>query len=192
MASIQLTRHEAEEGDLPDACMCCGEPATEKKRLRFTSHPLWVYILLPFGWIPYAIVAWMLTERVRCYTLFCPRHKSYWRGRALLVWAGFGLMWLAIVAIPVTVSLILGLIGQFDDAAERLVAGFACVNSILMIVCWLASIPIIQLASIHPAEVKETRLTLKCISPAFAEAVREYREDHKGKRERAARLPQED
>lgn len=78
MASIRISRYEAEDGDLPDVCMCCGEPATQRKRRRFISHPVWVYILLPWGYILYAIVAAILTEEIRCYTLFCERHKHYW------------------------------------------------------------------------------------------------------------------
>jgi hypothetical protein len=34
-----------------------------------------------------------------------------------------------------------------------------------------------QLTAIHPADVTKDRLTLKRISPVFAEAVREYREE---------------
>src|SRR4051812_25286496 len=86
MASIRLSRYEAEEGDLPEVCMCCGAPATERKRRRFVSHPLWVYVLMPFGYLPYVIVAAVLTEHVRCYTLFCPRHKNHWRSRTLIFW----------------------------------------------------------------------------------------------------------
>ena len=42
MASIQLTRYEAEEDDLPDMCMRCGAAATVRKRRLFVSHPMWV------------------------------------------------------------------------------------------------------------------------------------------------------
>ena len=38
-----------------------------------------------------------------------------------------------------------------------------------------------QVTAIHPANVTERRLTLKRVSPAFAEAVQEYRENRKGK-----------
>src|SRR5580700_7283045 len=75
MASISLSWREAEDGDLPDVCMCCGAPATESKRRRFTSHPLWVYVLLPFGYLPYVIVAAVLTEKIRL------RHDC-WKSRA--------------------------------------------------------------------------------------------------------------
>jgi hypothetical protein len=97
MASIELSRYEAEEGDLPDVCMICGAPATVRKRYRFTWHPVWVYLLVPFGYLPYILVAALLTENVRCYTLFCPQHKNHWRWRTLSIWGGF-LVLLAVIA----------------------------------------------------------------------------------------------
>src|SRR5947209_19812623 len=104
MASIQLSRYEAEEGDLPEVCMSCGAPATERKRRRFISHPLWVYVLLPFGYLPYVVVAAVLTEHVRCYTLFCPRHKNHWRFRTLIIWGAFVALLAVIVGSVVLVG----------------------------------------------------------------------------------------
>ena len=88
MASIQLSRYEAEEDDLPDTCIRRGSPATVRKRYRFTSHPLWLYLLLPFGILPYVVAAAILTERAHCYTHFCSRHKNHWHVRSLVVGGG--------------------------------------------------------------------------------------------------------
>ncbi len=172
MASIQLSRYEAEEGDLPDVCMCCGEPATERKRLRFVSHPLWVYVLLPFGYLPYVIVAAILTEHVRCYTLFCPRHKNHWLYRTLIVWGAFVAL-LALLA--ASFALVGSMSGQINKSTQDFLLGSLCIATPALLFCWLMSIPIMQLTSIHPADATERRLTLKCISPAFVDAVREYR-----------------
>lgn len=176
MASIQLSRHEAEEGDLPDVCMCCGAPATERKRRRFISHPLWVYLLLPLGYIPYAIVAAILTEHIRCYTLFCPRHKHHWLVRSLIVW---GLL-VAILALVITGFIIAGsLSGRVSSSTESLLFGSVCIGSIVLMLCWFISIPLMQSTAIHPADATERHLALKRISPAFVEAVREHRENRK-------------
>jgi hypothetical protein len=176
MASIQLSRSEAEVGDLPDVCMCCGEPATERKRRLFISHPLWVYILLPWGYIPYVIVAAVLTQRVRCYTLFCARHKNHWRIRSLIIWGAFvGLLVLLIGSLATLGAL-------FEDlspATQDRLGGVLCIGWPVLAFCWLCSIPLMQETAIHPADVTERKLTLKCISPAFAQAVREYRETHR-------------
>ena len=179
MAWIQLSKYEAEEGDLPDVCMCCGAPAIERKRRRFISHPLWVYALMPLGYIPYAVVAAILTEHVRCYTLFCARHKHYWRNRTLAIWGTF----VALLALIVGSFAIVGSMSeQFSRSTQDILFGALCIGSPVLLLCWLISIPIIQVTEIHPANVTERRLTLKGISPAFAEAVREYRENRKGKK----------
>jgi hypothetical protein len=166
MASIQLSRYEAEEGELPNVCMCCGTVATERKRRVFISHPLWVYLLLPMGYLPYVVVAAVLTQRTRCYTLFCSRHKNYWRNRTLLIWG----------ALPVILALIIGslvLVFSFEDQLSKslrdIVPGLLCIGSFALLFCWLASIPIMQETAIHTAAVTERRVTLKRVSPAFVE-----------------------
>jgi hypothetical protein len=173
MASIELSRYEAEEGDLPDVCMRCGALATERKRRLFISHPVWVYLLIPFCYLPYLVVAIILTQRVRCYTLFCPRHKNYWRNRTLLIWGA-----LPVVLVLIFSSLILAsaLSDRLGKSSQDALFGSACIGSLVLLFGWLASIPLVQELAIHPAHVTERRLTLKRIAPAFAEAVDEYRE----------------
>lgn len=176
MASIQLSRYEAEEGDLPDVCMCCGEPATERKRRRFVSHPLWVYLLLPLGYLPYVVVAAILTENIRCYTLFCPRHKNHWFVRNLIVWGAFAAI---LVLILGGVFLVGSLSGTVSRSTENILFGSLCVGSFVLMLCWFISIPLTQITAIHPADTTERHLTLKRVSPAFVEAVREYRRNWK-------------
>ncbi len=194
MASIQLRRHEAESGDLPAVCMCCGAPATVRKRLRFISHPLWVYIwlplgllpfvwipvLLPLGFLPYFLVAAILTVRVRCYTLFCERHKNHWRVRTLMIWAAF----VAILVFLFGGIVLVGMLSErLSQSAQDRLFGSVCIASPMLLLLWLVSIPVMQLTSIHPADITERRLTLKRISPAFAEAVREYRKNRPAEEE---------
>ena len=176
MASIRLSRYEAEEGDLPDVCMCCGEPATERKRRRFVSHPLWVYVLLPFGYIVYAIVAIILTEHIRCYTLFCERHKKYWLVRNLSIWVGLVVILALIFG---GFALAASLSGQVSRSMEDILFGSMCIGSVVLLLCWLISIPLSQVTAIHPANATEYELTLKRVSPAFVEAVRQHRANRK-------------
>jgi hypothetical protein len=179
MASIQLSRYEAEEGDLPDVCMRCGAPATARKRLRFTSHPLWVYLLLPFGWLPYVIVAAVLTENVRCWTFFCPQHRNHWLVRTLLIWGGL----VALLAVLFGSGVIVvSLSDHFSPATRDSLMGWLCLGSVGLIFCWLISIPLIQLTAIHPTHVTDRRLTLQRVSPAFVEAVQAYREERRAER----------
>jgi hypothetical protein len=173
VASIQLTREEAELGFLPDVCMRCGAPATVRKRRLFVSHPLWVYVLLPFGYLPYVIVAAILTQRVRCYTHFCPRHKSHWLFCGLIIWGAFPVL-LALIASGWVV--VFSMEKVVSKSMVDGLAGTMCVGEIVLILLWLMSIPIMQLTAIHPADVTERRLTLKRVSPAFVEALRDYRD----------------
>lgn len=176
MASIKLSRYEAEEGDLPDVCMCCGAEATERKRRRFTSHPFWVYVLLPWGWIPYAIVASILTEHIRCYTLFCPRHKNHFFVRNLIVWGSL------VLILPIIFGSFI-IAGSLSKGASRstedILFGLACLGSVVLLLGWLISIPISQATAIHPANATERHLILKRVSPEFVDAVRQYRANRK-------------
>jgi hypothetical protein len=176
MASIQLNWYEADDGDLPDACMCCGEPATIRKRRRFVSHPAWVYLLLPMGLLPYVIAAAILTEHIRCYTLFCPRHKNYWLVRNLKVWGAF------LVILPLIIGgfvLVGSLNGQFSQATQDILVGSMCIVTVLLLLGWLITIPISQEMAIHPANATDYHVTLKRVSPAFVEAVRQHRANRK-------------
>jgi hypothetical protein len=176
MASIKLSRYEAEEGDLPDVCMRCRAVATERKRHRFISHPLWVYVLLPWGYIPYVIVAAILTEHIRCYTLFCPRHKNYFLVRNLIVWGS-----LAVILVLIFGGFFIA--GSLSKGASRstedILFGSLCIGSVVLLLGWLISIPISKVTAIHPANATERHLILKRISPAFVETVRQYRENRK-------------
>lgn len=84
---------------------------------------LWVYFLIPFGWIPYAIVASLLTEYVPCYTHFCPRHTNHWRIRTLAIWGFFRLIVLGIVAI---LFISMAVVGSQSAAAQQRVLGSVC------------------------------------------------------------------
>jgi hypothetical protein len=186
MASVRLSRYEAEEGDLPDVCMRCGAPAAVRKRHVFISHPLWVYVLLPFGYLPYVVVAAVLTERVRCCTQFCPRHKNHWLVRTLIIWGTF----VALLALIVGSVVVVGSMeGKMSRSAHDALIGMVCIGSPVLLFCWLISIPIMQLTAIHPADVTERRLTLKRVSPAFVKAVRDYREERRAQAEEEDRRP---
>jgi hypothetical protein len=176
MASIQLTREEAELGFLPDVCMRCGAPATVRKRRMFVSHPFWVYVLLPFGYLPYVIVAAILTQRARCYTHFCPKHKNHYRVRAAIVWGTLA----ALVVLLLGSFVLVVSPRQMTGSALDVVMASLCLGCLPLMICWLILIPIIQATAIHTADVTDRRLTLKRVSPAFVEAMHDYRDRPRG------------
>jgi hypothetical protein len=177
MAWVELSRYEAETGDLPEVCMRCGEPATVQNRYRFTWHPGWVYALIPLGYLVYAIVAAALTQNVRCLTFFCDRHKNHWRARTLLIW---GTLVVLAAVFGGGFALAGALSSHFSKLAQDWVFGSLGVAAAMLLVCWLISIPIIQGTAIHPTEISERQLRLQRVSPAFVTAVEEYRRSRQG------------
>lgn len=190
MASIRLSRHEAEEGDLPDTCMLCDNRATVKKRRRFISHPLWIYILLPCGLIPYLILAAILTETALCYTQFCNRHKNHWRNRSLLIWGAFVLLMPTCLGSLFLINVVQRL--DLEQPQESFVIFSILIGQWVLILCWLASIPISQKTAVHPTKVTERGLTLTGIAPDFAEAVEEHRRAQRSSKRRDDEEDEED
>jgi hypothetical protein len=182
MAWVSLTRYEAEEGELPHVCMRCGGPATVKKRYAFTWHPLWTYLLLFAGLIPYIVVAAVLTERARCYVLLCDQHKRHWLIRTLIVWGGFFGM---IVVIGLAFLLMVTFTPQ--GGGPPWLPGLLFTASMVLIAGWLMSIPVCQITAIHPTDVSDRTVTLTCVSPAFIEAL----DDHRDRRREARRAREE-
>jgi hypothetical protein len=184
MASIQLTRYEAEQGDMPDVCMCCGAPATERKRRCFSSYPLWVVLTLLWVFAKgevsgtsYSKVAEKNTRYILCYTILCVRHKNYWRIRTLAIWGSLS----AILVFIFGFFIIGGLLSpQISRSMENVVFGSFCIGSVVLLLGWLISIPISQAMAIHPTISTEYQLILKRVSPAFVEAVHQYRASRKG------------
>jgi hypothetical protein len=153
--------------------MACGAPATVRKRRLFVSHPLWVYALLPLGYLPYVIVAAILTHRVRCFTHFCPRHKNHWLIRSLIIWGALAVL---LILAVVTFAVLISMEKQMGEKTAGNLAGFVCLGTLVLMFCWVISIPIMQLMAIHVTNVTERRFTLVRVSPAFIEAVRDFRE----------------
>jgi hypothetical protein len=53
--------------------------------------------------------------------------------------------------------------------------GSLCLSVPVLILCWFISIPIIQATQIPPSHATRRHLTLERVSPAFVQAVEEYR-----------------
>jgi hypothetical protein len=73
--------------------------------------------------------------------------------------------------------------GHVGQSTENVLAGSWCIGTVVLLLGWLMSIPISQVTAIHPANPPEYELTLKRVSPAFVEAVREYRKSRKSARQ---------
>ena len=109
-------------GAVPEVCARHGRPAARRRKTVFRSHtPRWVYLLLLFGVLPFAIVAVALQKRVKAPTWpFCA-DCGRMRTRRLLI--GIGLVVLAVAAV-VAVS---ALLPPNDSSAGSIVLVFVLV-----------------------------------------------------------------
>src|SRR5438067_2274616 len=79
MATIQLGRHEARQGQLPPVCMRCGTAASVYRTRRFYYSPWWIYLGLPFVLLPFFVLAWYGSKPARVRVPLCPLHRNLWR-----------------------------------------------------------------------------------------------------------------
>src|SRR5262245_2732560 len=102
MAEIRLFIREA-EGPLPNICMVCGREATLVKRKSFSWNPLWVWITLLLGLLPFLIIALILTKRATVEAPLCAEHKYHWAKRTCLVVLGL-LLVIGMLVLAVAIS----------------------------------------------------------------------------------------
>lgn len=181
MPEIRLHLREA-DGDLPDVCMLCAEPATAVRTKNMQWCPPWVGVLLLAGLLPYVIVALILTKRARVQGPFCDEHKGHWLNRTLMIWGSLvlvGLIELGVLVIFVATT------GNNDQSP---IGGFACLGGMLLLLAWVIFIIILQNTAIRPREITDKEIVLKGVSDGFVEAVREadlaYRARAKKRRSR--------
>jgi hypothetical protein len=105
MATVKLNDCNRRYYQMPDLCMRCGhEPVVDKSKT-FSRHPSWVWILLLAGLLPFAIVAVILTKRMRLEVPLCQRHRFHWGLRqASVLLSLLGVFGLAVVLAVLTNS----------------------------------------------------------------------------------------
>jgi hypothetical protein len=114
MAQVTLDWRELREDLFPQLCICCGAPASERIHRTFRWLPWWKpvvavplgVLLVPLGLIPLfgrAIYRDLLTRLAKPQEMnmrvpVCEEHRNHWLRRAILNWAGLGVLLLALVA----------------------------------------------------------------------------------------------
>jgi hypothetical protein len=185
MAVVRIEDPEGERFPLPEVCVRCGAAATTWKDRKFTWHPPWVWILLLLGVLPFVIVALILTKRMRFRVPLCDSHRYHWGGRTLIVLGAFaGLILLEIVS----------------KEAPKAVRDVWSPVFFFLIFCWVVLAVVLSATTVRPAEITDYTITLKGVSPEFADAVRDERrlawdiedETERYWRDRRNRAPRED
>jgi hypothetical protein len=150
--------------------MACGEQADTCVSKNFSWYPQWLNLLILFGIVPWLIVTLILTKRKTVDVPFCERHHSYFMMRIL--WQALILTGTLAAWIVPTLLIVFGL--KANNEGE--VAGFVCSGFVLAIIVCIVGIAIIQGMTIKPVEITDRSITLVKVSPTFADALREMRE----------------
>lgn len=118
---VTLSRTQIETDDLPNVCIVCGTPTTERLSKDFEHQPDWAQVLTLFGIFcgvfPGIIIASLTSHRQRIACPVCPQHRNHWSRFAW--WAGLG--WL----IPIVLGGLGGLTGAILESSELTSIGVA-------------------------------------------------------------------
>jgi hypothetical protein len=180
MASVTLDLDRLREKDLPDCCMCCGAPATRYKKRTFQWYPPWVWAIIIVALLPGAIVASLLTKRVRMPVPLCENHTNYWVWRNLVIWGSF-LALVLLFAVGMVVSIQLEG-NRPAGAPARPLGGYVCMGTFILGVIWVIIALVIQGTAIRPTLIDDYEIRLTNVSPEFEDALDEHRRELKRKR----------
>ena len=166
MADVRLESYDGDVLELPDVCLQCGAPATVHKRKKFSWFPPWVWILLFCGWLPFLIVALVLTKRRTIAAPLCEQHKNHWLWRQLLVLGSlFG-----VIAVGVVTGLAMS---ATENGDNETLSGLLCGGTVILLIVWVILAVVVQATSIRPKEITDRGIRLTGVAPAFVEAYEE-------------------
>jgi hypothetical protein len=166
VANIKLRRYEDEKLGLPNLSMRCGAPATIDRARSFSWYPPWILITILAGILICAILALILTKRMRVTVPLCHEHRNHWKARAL-----FNLFcFLALIALVIGAGVLSAYVN--NDTAITL----AWLTVGLAFFAWLVGAAIAQATAIRPTEITDRSITLNGVAKEFADAVLDGRD----------------
>lgn len=175
MAQVRMFLRDAEDGNIPAVCVCCGEAATTTRTKSMQWFPPWVHILILAGLLPYAIVASILTKRAKVKMPFCDQHKGHWFHRSLLMWGTFFLG-----LILGGGGLILGI--NLERHNQDTFMPFICIGATMLFVLWLITLTAAHYTSIRPSEITDDEVELTGVADSFSNAILDDIEDRRSRR----------
>jgi hypothetical protein len=181
MPRVWLDDRLCKRGDLPDVCLKCGQPATDRVKKTFTWMSPWIYILLLFGalgLIIFLILAATMRKTVKAQMPMCERHRNHWKARLLLVLLGL----VAVIGVIVLV------VASLDSLPPGDVRDLLPLTIVAAILAWLIGAIVASLTSIRAAEINDARgLQLTGVCEEFIDAYEEaYGSRRAGRVDRAA------
>lgn len=179
MATIELSREESREGDLPFVCMVCGHAGHRYRRQIISYSPWWIYLGLPLGIVPYLILAWFFSHRRRLRAPLCELHQFHWLWRYAV---SFG--WLLGNACLLVASLFLLFFLYVEGPRPRshdlrLAVYFVLIGSEVGLVLWPLLALTLKYTGIYASAVSPHSMTLTGVADEFIEALHVHREDRR-------------
>lgn len=168
MATLRLGRFEARQGHLPPVCSRCGTAASVYRKKVFFYSPLWIYLGIPFGMVPFFILAWYRSKSAPVRVPLCSLHQNLWRWQqpvlitaCSIVSVGFGLIPLALV-----------FQGRYAADKEQKILVVASLAVLAGIYLYVGAMIALKYLGIHATEVTTSSVTLTGVAAEFVEALR--------------------
>jgi hypothetical protein len=170
MATVTITRREAERGYLPAVCALTGEPTEDVKAKKFLWQPPWIAVLILTGLLPYLIVALILRKTMTVQLPLVRAKHGHWLWRTLFGVGGC-LFSLALIILGAALHEP-GNTGPGRMPVGPMLTGLGGVC--LLVVCIM--LIVLRNTSIRPAEITDTDITLAGVHQNFVDALEEERE----------------
>ncbi len=167
MPDVSLTHDEA-EGDLPPACMCCGDPATVWIECAFLAHAA-VSVFWEVFVVRLALALGQPVIRVR--TSFCPRHRHYWRLRSALFFGGIAGFVAVVVGSVIVVILLIG-VAKIDSP---LVNALGIAPIFVCMIAWAAAAVLVSQRTLRARRIRHDGVVLQKVAQAYVAAVQARR-----------------
>jgi hypothetical protein len=170
MSQVQLrSRRPGQVDDLPHVCMRCAAPATRFKDKTFTWIPAWTYLLVPFGALPFALVAQIVRRQMQVRVPLCEAHKGHWFWRIFIAMGGMGAL-LALGPVAIVLAAALGKTAGSGNVLPVIIL----VGWFVLFLGWTVGATVwAKLTMIRPKRITDDGITLTGVAPEFAEQARQ-------------------
>jgi NhaP-type Na+/H+ or K+/H+ antiporter len=173
MAEVRLGRNEVEKDRLPDVCMVCGGRATVKRKKWFKWYPPHA------GLLGGALLALIMTKRMKVSAPLCHVHRNHWLLRSLLSFFGF----IGVFVISGALLFVVAAKSGEHGASEKPLLIALGVGGVL-IVGWLIMTIVMQHTAIRAKEITDKSMTLTGVSVKFRTALHELRDERRNEQDR--------
>lgn len=178
MAAVELSRDESRKGDLPHVCIVCGQAAGFRCRRFLSRNPWWVYLGIPFGLLPFFVLALIARQRRLVVAPVCELHRYHWLWRDVVSYG-----WLVLSVLLFAVALMIfseailfrGKSIHSDDVA--FVSFLLLLAGYLGLLAWPFVALALRQSGVHLAGTTPRTTTLSDVPVEFVEAVRVRRLD---------------